>query len=53
MIFGRKRIKPPIRTARQAGCDAVALLKNSFYCEHGEVRSSCTKQHLDGRGQTR
>jgi hypothetical protein len=51
MIFGRKRIKTPRRTAGQAGCDAVASLRNSFYCEHGEPRSSCTKEHVSGRGR--
>ena len=50
MIFGRKRIKLPVRSAGQAGCDAVASLRNSFYCEHGEARSTCTKQHVEGRG---
>jgi hypothetical protein len=50
MIFGRKRIKIPRRTSGQAGCDAVASLRDSFYCEHGEARTSCTKEHVGGRG---
>jgi hypothetical protein len=46
MIFRRRQVQILKRTPTDAGRDAVAGLRNSHYCEHGEVRKFCAKRHV-------
>jgi hypothetical protein len=46
MIFHRKRVEVPKWTPTQAGRSAVAALKNSHYCEHGDIRTFCSQPHV-------
>jgi hypothetical protein len=53
MIFRQKRVQMHKWTPTQAGRSAVEGLKNSHYCEHGEIRSSCEQPHVGGPEPTR
>jgi hypothetical protein len=49
MIFRHRQVQIRKRTPADAGRAAVAGLKNSHYCEHGEVRTFCSKRHVGER----
>jgi hypothetical protein len=49
MIFRRRQVQIPKRTSTNAARDAVASLKSSHYCEHGEVRAYCARAHVGER----
>lgn len=49
MIFRHRQVQIRKRTPADAGRAAVAGLKNSHYCEHGEVRAFCAKRHVGDR----
>jgi hypothetical protein len=49
MIFRHRQVQIRKRTPADAGRDAVAGLKNSHYCEHGEIRTFCAKRHVGDR----
>ncbi|HEX3325469.1 MAG TPA: hypothetical protein VHV50_00590 [Actinomycetota bacterium] len=51
MIFRHRQVQIRKRTPADAGRAAVAGLKNSHYCEHGEVRTFCAKRHVGDRYQ--
>jgi hypothetical protein len=48
MILRRKQVQRPKWTPTQAGRYAVMCFKTSLYCEHGEIRTSCSKRHIGG-----
>jgi hypothetical protein len=51
VIFRQKQVQVRKWTPTQAARLAVEALKNSHYCEHGEVRTSCSQQHVGGPAQ--
>lgn len=46
MAMRRRQIQVHKRNPNQVLLYAVASLKKSYYCEHGEPRISCTKRHV-------